>query len=269
MSKIFETHAHYDDESFDEDRYELIKRLLEDEVFAITNIGADLKTSENSVELASKFDRVIAVVGVHPDEVACLEEDGFARLKELAQAPKVVAIGEIGLDYFDRYVTKDEEVKSRQRFWFLKQLDLAKSLKLPVVIHSRDAAEDTYELLKLSGIKKGVIHCYSYSPEMADKFIKLGFYIGIGGVLTFKNAKKIKETVQHIGVEHIVLETDSPYLAPVPNRGRRNDSSNIKYVVDEISNLLNISKEEIINTTFRNALNLYNLEGKYGKLSRN
>lgn len=267
MSKIFETHAHYDDEAFDEDREELINRLLKDEVFAITNIGADVKSSENSVELSKKFDRIIAVVGVHPDEISCLENGGFERIAELAENPKVVAIGEIGLDYFDRYVTKDEKVKSNQKYWLSRQLELAGKLGLPVVIHSRDAAEDTYEVLKASGINKGVIHCYSYSPEMADKFVKLGFYIGIGGVLTFKNAKKIKETVEHIGIEHIVLETDSPYLAPVPNRGKRNDSGNIKYVVNEISAILNIPTEQIIDVTFNNALRLYNLEDKYGKLS--
>ena len=263
--KIFETHAHYDDEWYDEDRTELICRLLATDISFITNIGADIETSKNSVRLAEEFERVLAVVGVHPDVISCLEElpegKGIEIIRDLALNPKVVAIGEIGLDYFEREAgDKNENVKQRQKYWFLEQLRLAKELNKPFVIHSRDAAEDTYNLLKEFGYNKGVIHCYSYSPEMAERFVKLGFYIGIGGVVTFKNAKKTKETVKRLGLKHIVLETDSPYLAPVPHRGSRNDSGNINYVVEEIAGLLDISKEEVIETTFNNAVKLYELE---------
>ena len=270
--KIFETHAHYDDEWYDEDRKELLSRLLDTEISFITNIGADIETSKNSVKLADEFERVLAVVGVHPDNIDCMEalpeKEGIEILRNLAKHPKVVAIGEIGLDYFEREPEeKNKAVRDGQKYWFLEQLKLAKELNKPVVIHSRDAAEDTYNELKDFGYNKGVIHCYSYSPEMAERFVKLGFYIGIGGVVTFKNAKKTKETVRRIGLEHIVLETDSPYLAPVPFRGKRNDSGNIKYIVEEIAGLLGISKEKVIETTFNNAVKLYELEDKaYVKL---
>lgn len=270
--KIFETHAHYDDEWYDEDRKELLSRLLDTDISFITNIGADIETSKNSVKLSDEFERVLAAVGVHPDNIGCMEalpeEEGIEMLRSLAKHPKVVAIGEIGLDYFEREPEeKNKTVRERQKYWFLEQLKLAKELNKPVVIHSRDAAEDTYNVLKDFGYNKGVIHCYSYSPEMAERFVKLGFYIGIGGVVTFKNAKKTKETVKRIGLENIVLETDSPYLAPVPFRGKRNDSGNIKYIVEEIAGLLGISKEKVIETTFNNAVKLYELEDKaYVKL---
>ena len=270
--KIFETHAHYDDEWYDEDRKELINRLLSTDISFITNIGADLITSKKSVELSEEFERVLAVVGVHPDVIKCLEElpdsDGIDILRNLAKHPKVVAIGEIGLDYFEREPEdKNEEVRNRQKYWFLEQLKLAKELNKPFVIHSRDAAADTYNMLESFGYNKGVIHCYSYSPEMAERFVKLGFYIGIGGVVTFKNAKKTKETVKRIGLEHIVLETDAPYLAPVPFRGSRNDSGNIKYIVTQIAELLGVSEEKVVEVTFKNAVKLYELEDKdYVKL---
>ncbi|ESL03916.1 hydrolase, TatD family [Catonella morbi ATCC 51271] len=270
--KIFETHAHYDDEWYDEDRKELLSRLLDTDISFITNIGADIETSKNSVKLSDEFERVLAAVGVHPDNIGCMEalpeKEGIEILRNLAKHTKVVAIGEIGLDYFEREPEeKNKTVRERQKYWFLEQLKLAKELNKPVVIHSRDAAEDTYSELKDFGYNKGVIHCYSYSPEMAERFVKLGFYIGIGGVVTFKNAKKTKETVKRIGLENIVLETDSPYLAPVPFRGKRNDSGNIKYIVEEIAGLLGISKEKVIETTFNNAVKLYELEDKaYVKL---
>ena len=270
--KIFETHAHYDDEWYDEDRKELLSRLLDTDISFITNIGADIETSKNSVKLADEFERVLAAVGVHPDNIGCMEalpeKEGIEILRNLAKHTKVVAIGEIGLDYFEREPEeKNKTVRERQKYWFLEQLKLAKELNKPVVIHSRDAAEDTYNELKDFGYNKGVIHCYSYSPEMAERFVKMGFYIGIGGVVTFKNAKKTKETVKRIGLENIVLETDSPYLSPVPFRGKRNDSGNIKYIVEEIAGLLGISKEKVIETTFNNAVKLYELEDKaYVKL---
>ena len=270
--KIFETHAHYDDEWYDEDRKELLSGLLDTDISFITNIGADIETSKNSVKLTDEFERVLAAVGVHPDNISCIEalpeKEGIEILRSLAKHPKVVAVGEIGLDYFEREPEeKNKSVRDRQKYWFLEQLKLAKELNKPVVIHSRDAAEDTYNVLKDFGYNKGVIHCYSYSPEMAERFVKLGFYIGIGGVVTFKNAKKTKETVKRIGLEHIVLETDSPYLAPVPFRGKRNDSGNIKYIVEEIAGLLGISEKKVIETTFNNAVKLYELEDKaYVKL---
>lgn len=274
--RIFETHAHYDDESFDEDRDGLIRELLSTNVAAIANIGADLNSSKASVGLADKYENVFAVVGVHPDMISCLEEmQGEERaveeIRQIAKRDKVVAIGEIGLDYYERAENeKPFEQRERQKVWFKKQIALANELGFPVVIHSRDAGEDTYNLLKENVVeKKGVIHCFSYSAEMAERFVKLGYFIGIGGVVTFKNAKKAVEVVKKVGIENLVLETDSPYLAPVPFRGKRNDSSKIQYVVETLSELLSLSKEEILRITYENALKLYHLEGVGdGKLFR-
>lgn len=265
-AKIFDTHAHYDDESFDSDREELLKRLLSEDIAAITNIGADIETSKKAVELSKLFDKLYAAVGVHPDLISCFDEyksedEAINEIKKLADNHSVKAIGEIGLDYYERSENeKPEEVRKRQGFWFRKQLRLAKELELPVVIHSRDAAEDTYRILKEEMPCGGVIHCYAYSAEMAEKFVKLGFFIGIGGVVTFKNAKKAVEVVKKIGLDHIVLETDAPYLSPVPFRGKRNDSANIHYVAEKISEILSCTKEEVLEKSFKNALKLYRLK---------
>lgn len=264
--KIFETHAHYDDESFDEDRDSLIEEILSTDVEYITNIGADLFSSGQSVLLAKKHEKVLAVVGVHPDMIGTLErlseEEVLGSLKELAAVPKVVAIGEIGLDYYERSDDeKPEAVRNAQKFWLKKQIELANELDLPVVIHSRDAGEDTYLFLKENEVKKkGVIHCFSYSAEMAEKFVKLGYFIGMGGVVTFKNARKAIEVVKKVGIENLVLETDSPYLAPVPYRGKRNNSSYIRYVVEKIAEILELSEEEVLEKTYKNAKKLYHLK---------
>lgn len=265
--KIFETHAHYDDESFDEDREVLLEELLSTDIVAIANIGADLESSRASVELAKKYEKVFAVVGVHPDMISCLEEiseeeRAIEEIRKIAKREKVVAIGEIGLDYYERAENeKPIEIRERQKLWFKKQVALANELELPVVIHSRDAGEDTYNLLKEEEVeKRGVIHCFSYSAEMAERFVKLGYFIGMGGVVTFKNAKKAVEVVKRVGIENLVLETDSPYLAPMPFRGKRNDSSKIKYVVEKLSELLSLSEEEILKRTYENALKLYHLK---------
>lgn len=254
---IYETHAHYDDEKFDEDRVELLSHLLrENNVGTIVNVGANLKGSANSVELADKYTDVYAAVGVHPEDVAELNEEGISWLKSQAANPKVVAIGEIGLDY---YWVKDKDEQALQRFWFTRQLDLAKEVELPVIIHSRDACDDTLYTIKEyneQGVS-GIIHCFSYSKEIAREYVKMGWYIGVGGVVTFKNGKKLVETVEHIPLENIVLETDSPYLAPEPYRGTRNDSSYIKYVAEKIAQIKNISVEEVEEVTYQNALNIY------------
>ena len=185
-----------------------------------------------------------------------LDEQSFARLREQAAHPKVVAVGEIGLDY---YWEKEDDVRKRQRYWFARQMELARELELPVVIHSREAAEDTMQVMKSVRAEEipGVIHCYSYSPEMAKEFVKMGYYIGVGGVVTFKNARKLKETVEQIPLERILLETDAPYLAPEPYRGKRNYSGYLEYVVKEIARLKQVSEEEVEEVTCRNAKKLF------------
>lgn len=253
---IFETHAHYDDDRFKEDRDATIKRVYESGVNPIINVGASIDSTKTTLELARKYDFIYAAVGVHPSEIADLNDETFAWLKERTAWEKTVAIGEIGLDY---YWDKEPQVQENQRYWFRRQLDLAKETGLPVIIHSRDAAEDTMEIMKDAAKQDipGVIHCYSYSPEMAKEFIKMGYYIGVGGVVTFKNAKKLVETVAQIPLERILLETDCPYMAPEPHRGTRNDSSNIPYVIAKIANIKGVSPEEVENITRSNAFALF------------
>lgn len=253
---IFDTHAHYDDEQFDEDRDELLASMQACGVEAVTNIGASLATSQNTIELTKKYPFVYGAIGVHPNEVEDLNEDGIAWLKENSALPKIVAIGEIGLDYY-----WDEPGREVQKKWFLRQLELAREVKLPVVIHSRDAAKDTLDIMKSFHAENlgGVIHCFSYTKEMAREYLNMGFYLGIGGVVTFKNAKKLKEVVEYMPMEQMVLETDCPYLSPVPNRGKRNSSLNLPYVVEEVARLKGISADEVIEITNRNAKTMYRL----------
>ena len=218
-------------------------------------IGLQPHLGEYYRELTEKYPFLYGSVGVHPDEVGDLNEENFARMSELADRKKIVAIGEIGLDYY-----WDKEGHDLQKYWFIRQLELAGEKKLPVMIHSREAAADTMEIMKKYGKdRNGVIHCYSYSPEMAQEYVKMGYFIGVGGVVTFKNAKKLKETVQEIPLESIVLETDCPYLAPEPFRGKRNCSLYISYVAEKIAELKGISAEEVIRQTEENAKQLYQI----------
>lgn len=255
---IFETHAHYDDESFDEDREQLLCSLPEQGIGRVINVGASIETTKTTLALAAKYDFIYAAVGVHPSDIDGLNEETYAWLKQQATLPKTVAIGEIGLDY---YWDKEPEVQKAQRYWFKRQLELARETKLPVIIHSRDAAADTMEVMRDAHAEEipGVIHCYSYSKEMAQEFIRMGYYIGVGGVVTFKNAKKLKETVESIPLERILLETDCPYMAPEPYRGTRNDSSNIPYVIAKIAELKGITAEEVERVTEQNARKLFSL----------
>ena len=253
---IFETHAHYDDERFDEDRDILIEKLFQKNICNIINVGASIESTKTTIELAKKYENMYAAAGVHPSDIAGLNEETLAWLKEQTKDPKVIAVGEIGLDY---YWDKEEEVQKAQRYWFAQQMGLARESRLPVIIHSRDAAEDTMRVMKEVHAEEipGVIHCYSYSPEMAKEFIKMGYYIGVGGVVTFKNAKKLKETVMQIPLERILLETDSPYMAPEPHRGSRNDSGNLVYVAEKIAELKGITAKEVENATLANARKLF------------
>ena len=221
----------------------------------IVDAAAAVASWDKILELTEKYPFLYGSVGVHPDEVGDLNEENFARMSELADRKKIVAIGEIGLDYY-----WDKEGHDLQKYWFIRQLELAGEKKLPVMIHSREAAADTMEIMKKYGKDlNGVIHCYSYSPEMAQEYVKMGYFIGVGGVVTFKNAKKLKETVKEIPLESIVLETDCPYLAPEPFRGKRNCSLYISYVAEKIAELKGISAEEVIRQTEENAKQLYQI----------
>lgn len=255
---IFETHGHYDDEQFDEDRERLIAEFLEKDIDKVMNVGADMQSSRNSVELAGKYPHFYAAVGVHPSEVGGLTEDDMQALKQMTlENPKVKAIGEIGLDYhFD-----DDPPRDVQKKWFIRQLELAKELGMPIIIHSRDAASDTMEILKDmdGGRNGGVIHCYSYSREQAREYIKMGFHIGVGGVVTFKNSRRLQEVVEDIPLEKIVLETDSPYMAPVPFRGTRNSALNIPYIAEKIAEIKGFPVQKVYDQTYANALKMYKM----------
>lgn len=251
--KYFESHAHYDDRKFRDDREELLGELLPASgVSHVINIGCDVKSSERSIRLAEKYDYIHAAVGVHPHELYDMSSQTIDKLRELSKHPKCVAIGEIGLDY--HYDTHPREF---QRFWFIQQLRLAEETGLPVVIHSREASQETFDLIQATKVRRGSIHCYSGSAEMALDYVKMGFHIGIGGVVTFSNAKKLVEVVKAVPIEHILIETDCPYLAPVPNRGKRNDSTNLKYVVDKIAEIKQMTPEDVARITEQNAKDLF------------
>ncbi len=251
MKDIFDTHAHYDDEAFEEDRDTLLKSLFEQGVCNIINVGTDIASSKNSVELAKKYEQIFAGIGVHPHCIENLSDDYLEKLKNLSKESKVVAIGEIGLDYH-----YDNPQRDRQKEIFEAQLILSKALDLPVIIHSRDAAEDTLNILKKHR-PKGVIHCFSGSVETAREILKLGLYIGIGGVVTFKNAKNQVNVVREMPLDKLLSETDAPYMAPTPFRAKRCDSSMIKYTAAKIAELRDITAEEVLKKTRCNAEELF------------
>lgn len=254
--KIFDTHSHYDDRAFTEDKDTLLHAMHEQGVERIMNIGCSMKSSREICKMVAQYDFLYGTVGVHPDDAADLTEQDMEELAALTRQDKIVAIGEIGLDYYH-----DDVEKEVQKKWFIRQLALSKELYLPVVIHSRDAAKDTLDIMKAEHADSdgGVIHCFSYSVEMAREYLNMGYYIGVGGVVTFKNGKKLKEVVDYTPLDRIVLETDSPYLAPVPFRGKRNCSSYLTYVAEEIAAIKNVDVEKVYEATYQNACDLYGI----------
>ena len=252
---IFDTHAHYDDAQFDTDREELLDKMAAGGIGTIVNAGSTLESWDKIQKLTEKYPFIYGAIGIHPDEVGTLTEESFARMAELLGQEKIVAVGEIGLDYY-----WDNETHDKQKYWFIRQMELAREKSMPVVIHSREAAADTMEIMQEHGKgMKAVIHCYSYSVEMAREYVKMGYYIGVGGVVTFKNAKQLKQVVEETPLERIVLETDCPYLAPEPNRGKRNSSLNLPYVAEEIARLKNTTTENVVQITEKNGMELYGL----------
>lgn len=258
---IFETHAHYDDPQFDGDRDDLLLSMREHGIDRIINIGCDKETCEATLGLMDNYDFVYGALGVHPSDIRKMDEELFSWIGEQLAHPKAVAVGEIGLDY---HWDKEEEIQKLQREWFRRQLGLAKEKDLPVVIHSREAARDTLEIMQQEHTdhSRGVIHCFSYSKEMAGEYVKMGYYIGIGGVSTFKNAKKLKEVIVETPIEQILLETDCPYMAPEPYRGRRNSSLYLPYVVEQIAKLKEIGEDEVEQITYENAERLFLRKGR-------
>ncbi|MCQ2491868.1 MAG: TatD family hydrolase [Lachnospiraceae bacterium] len=254
---IFDTHAHYDDGAFDEDRALLLDSMKEQGIERIVNISSDFASIQKTLDLTKAYDFIYGAVGIHPSDCGELEKSQIEYIREKSKEDKILAIGEIGLDYYWDNVPRDV-----QKWWFEAQMEVAREEKLPVVIHSRDAAKDTMDMMKALRAEEigGVVHCYSYSVEMAKTFLDMGFYIGIGGVVTFKNSKKLKEVAKYVPLDRIVLETDCPYLSPVPYRGKRNSSLHLPYVVTEIAALRGISEEEVVKATYQNTLDLYRME---------
>ncbi|MBC8590230.1 TatD family hydrolase [Wansuia hejianensis] len=254
---LIDSHAHLDDSRFQEDREYLINSLNKNGIELVINIGADLQTSINSVELANKYENIYAVIGVHPHSAREVTEETLKQLKNMSKNNKVVAIGEIGLDFY-----YDNSPRDIQRKWFKEQLKLAKELNLPVVIHSRDAAQETFDTIKEAqdGKLRGVLHCYSSSVEMAIEYIKLGFYISLGGPVTFKNARVAREVAKEVPLDRLLIETDCPYLTPEPYRGKRNEPMYVKYVAEKIAEIKGITFEELSKATNRNTKELFGIK---------
>ena len=252
FTQVFDTHSHYTDTAFDSDRDTVLQRLPEQGIVHAVLAGTTVEDSAQGIRLAEQYEYLYAAVGIHPETAGAQPADYLAQLEQMAKHPKAVAIGEIGLDYY-----YDTHPKELQRFWFRQQLRLAEETNLPVIIHSRDASQETFDIIKASSVRRGSIHCYSGSAQMALDYVKMGFSIGVGGVVTFSNAKKLVETVAAIPMESILIETDCPYLAPNPNRGKRNDSTNLKYVVEKIAEIKNLPPETVAEISEKNAKSLF------------
>jgi TatD DNase family protein len=254
--KFIDSHVHLDDERFDDDREQLIKSLKENNIELVLNAGADLKTSINSVELAEKYDFIYAAVGCHPHDTKYMNDDTMNIFRDLSKNKKVLAIGEIGLDYY--YDNSDRET---QKKWFREQIRLAKELDMPYIVHDRDAHEDILRIMKEEHYdgSRGILHCFSSSVEMAIEFIKLGFYISLGGPVTFKKAKIPKLVAKEIPLSNLLIETDCPYLTPEPFRGKRNNPSLVSYVAEEIALIKDIPVEKVAEQTTINFKKLFNL----------
>lgn len=252
---LFDTHAHLDDARFDEDRESVIAGLRAEGVSLVMNVGADMESSRTSAELAQKYDFIYAAVGVHPDETGALTEADMETLAELTKQKKVLAIGEIGLDYHNNGAPKEVQQK-----WFRRQLLLAKELALPYIIHDREAHGDTLSILKEVGYFNGVMHCFSGSAEMAKEVTALGMMVSFAGPVTFKNAAKTKEAAKIVPKERLMVETDSPYLSPEPHRGKRNDSSRVRYVAEEIARLRGMEFEELESLTMENGKRFFGIQ---------
>lgn len=250
---IIDTHAHYDDEAFNPDRDALLNSMAENGIEKVVNVCASISELYRTVELMEKYPFVYGAVGVHPDDASQMTQDTLDEICRLSRMDKMVAIGEIGLDY---YWHKEEHEHEIQKKMFRAQMEIAREAQMPFMIHSREAAKDTLDIVKdcmKGGMYGGIIHCFSYAKEMAREYLDMGLYLGIGGVVTFKNAKKLKEVVEYAPLDQIVLETDSPYLSPEPNRGKRNDSRNLVYVAREIARIKGVTEDEVIAVTEGNA----------------
>mgnify|MGYP000775942632 FL=1 len=249
---FFDTHAHYDSGAFNADRFEILDSMPEGRVGLIVNPSCDLESSSMAIALAERYDFVYAAVGWHPEDIDKLSDAAFAELEKLAVHPKCVAIGEIGLDYY-----WDASHKEEQKSLFRRQIELALRLEKPVIVHDREAHGDSMEIVLDYPELRGVFHCYSGSCEMASELLKRGWYLGFDGPITYKNARKALEVLEWCPLERILIETDSPYLTPVPFRGKRNDSGKLRYIVEKIAEIKGLSHEDTARATAENARRLF------------
>lgn len=250
----FDTHAHYDSGAFNADRFEILGSMPDARVGLIVNPGCDLESSKTAIELAERFDFVYAAVGWHPEDMDKLTDKAYAELERLAEHPKCLAIGEIGLDYY-----WDDTHKAEQKELFKRQIELAIRLNKPVIVHDREAHGDSLEIIRDYSELRGVFHCFSGSVEMAAELLKRGWYLGFDGPITYKNARKAIEVLEFCPLDKIVVETDSPYLTPVPNRGKRNDSRQLEFVVNKVAEIKGINVDEVENITFENGKKLFGI----------
>ncbi len=260
--QFFDSHAHYNDEKFDEDREELIKDTYKSGVTKFIVAGYDIQSSKKAIELSEKYEFIYSICGISPNDIPQSEEELWKNIEEIEQMVenknKVVAIGEIGLDYY-----WNKENKEIQQKAFIKQIELANKLDLPIVIHSRDASIDTIKIISENKVKnQGIFHCCQLNQELVKNALKLGYYISFAGPVTFKNSKNAEEVVKLVPLDRILIETDSPYLSPEPNRGKRNDSRNVKYIAQKISEFKNMSLEDIANITYNNAKTIFKIQDK-------
>lgn len=253
---FIDSHAHLDDKKFDRDRDMIIKNLRSNGIEIVVNVGADLKSSKSTVELAKEYENIYAVIGVHPHSASELNRDAIETLKSLSKEEKVVAIGEIGLDFY-----YDNSPRDIQRSAFKTQIQLAKELSLPIVIHSRQADQETFDTIKELKDEnlKVLLHCYSGSVELAEEYLKLGCYISLGGPVTFKNARVPKEVAKMVPLDRLLVETDCPYLTPVPYRGKRNEPMFVKYTAEKIAEIKGIELEELAKSTLENTRKFFSI----------
>ena len=257
--EFFDSHSHYNDEKFDEDREQIIKDTYKSGVTKFVCAGYDVQSSKKAIEISKKYEFIYSICGISPNDIPQSEEelwktiDEISKIVEENKGKKIVAIGEIGLDYY-----WNKENKELQKKAFIKQIELANKLELPIVIHSRDASVDTIDIIKNNVVnKRGIFHCCQLNQEMVKQAINLGYYISFAGPITFKNSKNAKEVVNLVPMDKILIETDSPYLSPEPNRGKRNDSRNVKYVAQKIAEFKNMSLEEVAKITYENAMRIF------------